>query len=141
MRLWLVPLEDLSDQHLLGQHKEIHMLFGCLDNPRFKNHPQVRFYDDKRPWLSLYHDDIVTELKYRFNTNHRSPVPRYSFGSTIFFPPCEWMLYDAADLRSRYNKRKNFYRWTNRPQPKWLWNEKEKKLGPIPLYVHVKKTV
>lgn len=34
MRMWMLPPQLLCRQHLLGEHKELHMLYGTLKRGR-----------------------------------------------------------------------------------------------------------
>lgn len=127
MRIWFLPFEELSDQHLLGQHKEWGLMNAMLQSPRFVKHPLVMFFRDKKPWLADYHDRAVEEMDHRYNHFHRyggrhpTPVPPgYELGLERWAPPREFILYDMLDIAARYQLAPaGKYRWTNRPQPEW----------------------
>lgn len=74
-RLWAVPPKYLCEQHLLGEHKEMHQEAGTL-----ANHPHgdaICYGHAKKAqvrvgWLEQRHDKLATELSRRGN-NHNSP--------------------------------------------------------------------
>lgn len=76
MRMWLVPPQVLCDQHLLGEHVELHMLVGSIQMGK-----NLRgFYDDQLIDVSQIvprHARLVKEMKRR-RMNHNSPLPKFS---------------------------------------------------------------
>jgi hypothetical protein len=148
MRIWLIKNEELSDMHLLGQHRESHMLFAMLNNKRFQSHPLVIFYRDKYNWLRAYHDSLVQEMDFRFDHlarnqgQHQTPVPsEISGGLSHWEVPPGWVEFDQKDLTQRYLKAPaKKYKWTKRIRPQWSYNLEALKcqLGDIPAYVLVK---
>jgi len=144
MRIWLVPLIELSDQHILGQHREWHMLHAMLNNSRFATHPLVLFYKGKKPWLRDFHHKLLREMNVRYQHNieaHLTPVPEgYETGCSFWPIDAMWIQYDRVDLAQRYMQRPNFFKWTNRVKPKWV-RESNIKLGPIPAYQFAKPEV
>lgn len=124
MRIWLVPIQELSDLHILGQHKEMHLFFSMLINPRFEKHPLVIFYKDKGLWLKKFHDDVVAEMAYRFGSPpiHATPTPLWlTTGLSEWDIPEEWIHYDRVDLAYRvqhsvYGK----YKWKYRDMPDYI---------------------
>jgi len=140
MRIWLVPPDELSDQHLLGQHRELHMLFAMIENPRFKNHRMVSFYRDKTAWLKRFHELLVDEIKYRFRKRgeHKTPAPTIRRLSRKWEPPEGWIEFDQIDLARRYQSETRFqYRWTRREIPEWVENKRALAavLGQIPAHL------
>lgn len=143
MRIWLVPTDELSDQHLLGQHRELHMLFAMITNPRFTNHRMVSFYRDKTSWLYRFHEELVRELDHRFNHSkknggHGTPAPDLGLVSRKWEPPEAWIEFDQVDLARRYQSETRFeYRWTRRMKPDWAENHRAiyANLGHIPAHL------
>lgn len=75
MRMWMVPTEIMCDRHLLGEHHEIHMLEGCLENDK-----------DITPFLGglvlpekmhARHAAIIYEMEQR-GFKHNSPLTSLS---------------------------------------------------------------
>lgn len=141
VRLWLVPFEELSDLHVLGQHKEWGLMREMLQNPRFQNHNLVWYFKNKRPWLADYHDRIVEEMDVRFDHFrrnggvHNTPVPDdfIDAGLEHWVPPREWIMFDLISLAHRYQTApEGKYKWSNRPVPDWAQETlaAEAKLGP-----------
>lgn len=144
MRIWLVSHDELSDQHLLGQHRELHMLLAMFGNPRFTNHRMVAFWRDKFLWLYRYHESMVSEMDHRFGHSkkrggHPTPIkmPKRML-SRKWEPPEDWIEFDQIDLARRYQSETRFaYRWTRREKPDWAENTKAiyAELGHIPAHL------
>jgi len=71
MRMWNVPVVFLCDQHLLGEHRELHMFVGCISRGT-----SVRRYLDG---LLEVHNiqsrhDLLAEEMIRRGINHKSPL-------------------------------------------------------------------
>lgn len=74
-RLWALPTKYLCDQHLLGEHKEMHQEAGTL-----VNHPHGKAIMRGHAKLGQFqlslcesrHDALVTEMECR-GMNHDSP--------------------------------------------------------------------
>ena len=130
MRVWFVPLNELSDLHILGQHQEWHMLESMMRNPRFQNHPMVKFFSDKRSWLGKFHQALVDELEHRFdhlkryNGVHPTPIPLFFdkplVSEPIFIPATELIVKDKEDIVKRYRANPIKWKWTRRYPPEWL---------------------
>jgi hypothetical protein len=72
MRMWLVDPALLCRQHLLGEHKEVHMLAGCVR----KGKTLGRYLTDglvDPTLLRERHEQLVEEMGRR-GYNHRSPL-------------------------------------------------------------------
>jgi hypothetical protein len=148
MRIWVVPLNELSDQHILGQHQEWHMLEAMMRNTQFVRHPLVKFFRNHKAWLHKFHLDLVFEMWCRFKVtapaNHLSPSPFGSewreyllsnFHSPKIEWPLSWVAYDREDLRRRSLERKKLtFKKTSAPE--WWGKESDLAipLGPIPLH-------
>ena len=75
MRMWGVNTNILCRQHLLGEHKEVHMLVGCLN----KDKNIKGFIDLGHVQINLIkkrHNQLVKEMKKR-GYNHQSPLPEF----------------------------------------------------------------
>lgn len=72
MRMWLVPPEILCNQHLLGEHNEIHMFFGSL---KARKKLSGYFKNNLLEALSLFsrHEELVMEMRKR-NFKHLSDL-------------------------------------------------------------------
>ena len=145
-----MPLEELSDQHILGQHQEWHMLEAMMRSKQFANHPLVRFFREKKPWLHRFHQELVFEMWTRFGaTNpdlHRTPSPWFTWWSdyVVLYKhqpyinwPQSWIDYDREDLRRRSLERPKL-RFKKTSPPAWWRKESdlELPLGPIPIHAY-----
>lgn len=139
MRIWFVPFEEVSNQHVLGQHKEWGLMHAMLRNPRFRVHPLVQFFRSKKPWLADLHERLVVEMDHRFDHldrnggKHMTPVPRgYTKGDWQWQIPYDFILYDMIDLSKRYQVADKLtptkYKWTNRPRPEWTLDKLAKRV-------------
>lgn len=73
MRMWMVNPNLLCRQHLLGEHKELHMLAGSILRGRsIAGHLSRGQLDPSR--IRQRHDALVIEMTNR-GYNHRSPLP------------------------------------------------------------------
>ena len=80
-RINLVPPEELSDQHLIAEYREIFMVGSSLQrslrSPNWKNTKEsipkqftlnkghVKFFYDKGKYLSERYDELIKEMKRR----------------------------------------------------------------------------
>jgi len=72
MRQWLINPRHMCRQHLLGEHVEIHMMYGTM-----KQHKNVGGYIENNllepSSLRWRHDELVEEMQAR-GYNHKSPL-------------------------------------------------------------------
>jgi hypothetical protein len=75
MRIWCVPVCELDDHRLLGEHTELHAMFTILTQNRrgYRNHPQTKRFEDRVEQLVGRHEEQVAEMTARGFT-HRSPL-------------------------------------------------------------------
>lgn len=72
MRMWMVNPKLMCRQHLLGEHKEIHMFAGVLKKGTSINgYLKNKLIDTDN--LNSRHDELVTEMKAR-GYNHKTPL-------------------------------------------------------------------
>lgn len=73
MRMWMVDPRSMCDQHLLGEHVELHMLAGTLA----RRHSIDGYIDNgllEPASMQDRHARLVEEMDRR-GFNHRSPLP------------------------------------------------------------------
>lgn len=95
MRMWCLDTTKLCRQHLLGEHKELHMLVGSLN----KSKNIKGFITDGLVDTSLIiqrHNELVTEMESR-GYNHNSPLPDFKPVSLGYIDT----EYNKADLMDR----------------------------------------
>lgn len=77
MRMWMVNPEILCDQHLLGEHVELHMLVGHLKRGRL-----IKGYiksNAVEPLAIAQRHDILAREMVRRGMNHQSPIGHREF--------------------------------------------------------------
>lgn len=91
MRIWDLPVHELDDQHLLGEHAELHALWSILHRGgggSYANHPETRRWRGHRPALWRRHEEQVAEMAQRGWRGHRSPLPAVDIsGESDAWPP------------------------------------------------------
>ena len=74
MRMWMVDPRKMCDQHLLGEHVEIHMLAGTLRRKKsvagFITGGLIEIHN-----MESRHSELVIEMTRR-GMNHKSPLPK-----------------------------------------------------------------
>lgn len=75
MRVWDISPDKLCDNHLLGEHREIHAIWSIITKNKkgYCNHPEVKRWRGKLKALYKRHQKIVKEMKER-GFKHRSPL-------------------------------------------------------------------
>lgn len=85
MRMWMVDPKLLCRPHLLGEHKELHMVVGSLNNHRDGSIiGLIRSGFLELTSLRVRHDRIVEEMIAR-NWNHRTPIGVFRYPSISDF--------------------------------------------------------
>jgi len=76
MRMWNVNPELMCNQHLLGEHVEMHMFIGVINKNK-----SIKGYLDKGLVeihnIKKRHDSLAKEMKKR-GFNHKSELPEYN---------------------------------------------------------------
>jgi hypothetical protein len=77
MRIWFVPVEELDDRHLLGEHFELHVMANALirGGGGWFNHPATKMFRGKLGALYRRHEQQVAEMQRRGFTGHKTPFP------------------------------------------------------------------
>jgi hypothetical protein len=75
MRVWDVDVKRLCDQHLLGEHRELHAIWSILTNGRagYANHPETVRWRGRLAALYARHEQEVLEMGRR-GFRHASPL-------------------------------------------------------------------
>ena len=75
--MWNIKPEKMCNQHLLGEHVEMHMFIGCINKNK-----SIKGYLDKNLVevhnIKRRHSQLAKEMKKR-NINHKSELPKYKF--------------------------------------------------------------
>lgn len=75
MRMWMLVPNLLCDQHLLGEHVEIHMLVGALKKGKGINGFLRKGLLEPQNAMER-HESLTWEMKRR-GMNHASPLPEF----------------------------------------------------------------
>ena len=73
MRIWDISVEQLCNNHLLGEHRELHAIWSILINDKkgYSKHPETLRWQGKLKALYLRHEHQVKEMGKR-GFNHYS---------------------------------------------------------------------
>ncbi|MEX0920589.1 MAG: pyrimidine dimer DNA glycosylase/endonuclease V [Candidatus Pacearchaeota archaeon] len=97
-RMWNLPPEILCNQHLLGEHKELHQAVGSMNKGKsLKGHiemGQIEIHNIKKR-----HDELVTEMIKR-GFVHMSPLPKFKSFNAGYIDKD----FNKRDLISRCNQ-------------------------------------
>lgn len=73
--MWNIKPERMCNQHLLGEHVEMHMFVGCINKKKsiqgYLNNNLVEVHNIKKR-----HNQLAKEMKKR-SMNHKSELPNY----------------------------------------------------------------
>ena len=77
MRMWMVEPKLMCNQHLLGEHLELHMFVGTINNgTSVEGYVKNNLLETRS--LPSRHNEIVSEM-IRRGMNHKSPLPYYQY--------------------------------------------------------------
>lgn len=106
-RMWLVDPEMLCDNHLLGEHKELHQLVGHIqagNTAVIEGHASKNQIDTSK--ILERHEELVEEMERR-GFNHRSPLEyedELSLGEVDLDENLEDLLHRCEKCRHRYEE-------------------------------------
>lgn len=83
MRVWDLPVTALCDDHLRGEHRELHGIWNIitLDKRGYRNHPETQRWIGRLGALRRRHEEQVEEMGRR-GWNHKSPLPAAPAGES-----------------------------------------------------------
>jgi hypothetical protein len=77
MRMWMVKPSGMCNQHLLGEHCELHMFIGTLKKKiRIDGYIKNNLFEPKS--IESRHQELVDEMKQR-GMDHKSPLCDFSY--------------------------------------------------------------
>ena len=85
MRIWDIEPRYLCQQHLLGEHRELHGLWNILtQNKRgYRRHPETIRWEGKLAALYARHEALVEEMTRRGYQHHSPLDERFATGASI----------------------------------------------------------
>ena len=127
-RINVVPVSELSDQHLIAEYHELPRVLKqdiniadapekyCLGRGHMKWAKRHIGYTFNR-FLSL-----IVEMRYRgFDTNFSITGLNLDPSLEKYYEPTQDDIeLNRQRLREQYQMKPNWYRWTNRTKPDWL---------------------
>ena len=137
-RINLVPVEELADQHLIAEYREIFMILPALNRSleagtaregiphRYTlGEGHVKFFYNKGVFLLTRYRYLVREMKERgFKPSVVRVFPTWP---DDFFHGYTFNQEDVQVSRDRIiervHQRPDFYRWTKRPRPAYAGGE------------------
>lgn len=138
-RINLVPVQELADQHLMAEYRELPRIFGAVRKhvqvgkkvKDFKISPDyllgtghVTFFYDKLKYLANRHYDLVLECLRRginiSNTgiNDISDIPTEWCGE--YLPSTSEIELSQSRIIEKIQAKPDFYRWTSSVKPTWI---------------------
>lgn len=75
MRIWDINPKKLCNQHILGEHRELHAIWSILTNHKkgYSQHPETKRWVGKQAALYNRHAKLVKEILRR-GYRHQSPL-------------------------------------------------------------------
>ena len=127
-RINVIPVEELSDQHLVAEYRELPRVFNQYVSTT--NAPETYTLGTGHVRWAKKHDrycvgrfiELVSEMFARgFNPTFTADEKSYN-GCTgeDYTPTEEDIALNRARIKERYDAKPDFYRWTNREKPSWL---------------------
>ena len=126
-RINVVPVSELSDQHLIAEYHELPRVLkqniNTSDAPNKYCLGKGHMKWAKRFAMStaLRYLDLLEEMKHRgFNTNWSSAGIVIHDTHSCYKTTADDIELNRQRLREKYQMKPDWYRWTNRTKPDWL---------------------
>ena len=127
-RVNVVRVEELSDQHLLAEYRELPRIIKqhfdiesapikyCLG----KGH--IKWAKLHSAYIILRHNLICREMKFRgFTVNYPTKdLMDIWDGGHMYFPSINDIKLNQQRLIEKYKSKPKWYKWTNREKPKYF---------------------
>ena len=128
-RINVVPVEELSDQHLLAEYRELPRVIK--QNIDISDAPEkyclgvghMKWGRKHWAYCFLRFNELVREMQYRgFKTTYTvlpdGEIDTNTYGYYVVGP--EDIKLNIARLIEKYKNKPNWYRWTKREKPKYM---------------------
>lgn len=132
-RINLIPVEELSDQHLIAEYKElprcIKQNINILDAPRNYTLGKGHMKWARRNWnfLLARYSLICDEMDYRgFKRKYSAKdlydyfYSHYKFEKIIYIPSIVDLEISRNRIKEKLLLKPEFYKWTNREKPNYI---------------------
>ena len=128
-RINVVPVEELSDQWLLAEYRELPRViegeFNISDAPdRYclgKGH--VKWAKKHSYWIISRYFELCDELEYRGFAVNNKPVELLKLWNgkgDWYYADIDSLYINVKRLIEKYKLKPNYYKWTKREKPQWL---------------------
>jgi deoxyribonuclease (pyrimidine dimer) len=133
-RINVIPVEELADQHLMAEYRELPMVMSSLRRTLLSkngwqldkvptqytlNKGHVYFFTNKKQFLRERFCALIQELKFRgYSINPNNRVIDWRVFDTV--PQISWkptpgdIKINAERIYIRISQKPNWYRWTHR---------------------------
>jgi len=132
-RINTVPVEELADQHLWAEFRELPRMASFYEKTVKKqrdipkkfllNTGHMTFFLDKIKFLEERHKQLTAELIHRkmsFSNKEPFVMPQGKFEPNDWMPTEHDHEISRERLLEKIQQKPNFYRWTSRPKPNWV---------------------
>lgn len=132
-RINLIPVEELSDQHLIAEYKELPRCIiqdiNILDAPRIYTLGKGHMKWARRNWYFLLNrfSLICSEMDYRgFKRKYSAKdlydyfYSHYKFEKIVYIPSSVDLKISRDRIKEKLFLKPAFYKWTNRNKPDYI---------------------
>lgn len=126
-RINLVPVTELSDQHLLAEYRELPRVLK--QNINTKDAPTLyKLGSGHVKWAKRYSKfvyyrfyELVDEMQYRGFKTTFTEIPKSLVGTGLdYTASLDDLLVSTYRLVTKYREKPSFYRWTKRNKPNYM---------------------
>lgn len=127
-RINLVPVEELADQHLMAEYRELPRMaaFATKTVKKLSDIPKkftlnaghMTFFLNKGTYLEERHKEIVDELKrrgYKLSIEEPFEMNRRFRQDDTWEPTVEEIETSRERIREKLEMKPSFYRWSRKP--------------------------
>lgn len=131
-RINVIPVRELSDQHLIAEYRELPRVIkqniNICDAPDCYTLGPGHMKWAARYWkytINRFYE-LCDEMQYRGFAVNYNPLGLDKYTPQLHGKGEDYIVSDQdialnrTRIREKYNKKPTFYRWTRRPRPKWL---------------------
>ena len=129
-RINVIPVEELSDQHLIAEYHELPRVLkqdiNIADAPEnyCLGRGHMKWAKRHSIFIARRYGQLLREMRHRgFKTNFTDSGPAL-FTSQMrdydYAPTDSDIKLNRLRIREKYNMKPNWYRWTKRTKPSWL---------------------
>lgn len=128
-RINVVPVQELSDQWLIAEYRELPRVIKGDFN--LKNAPErytlgkghVKWAKAHACWTMARYFELCDEMEYRGFKISNSAGNLYELWNgkgDVYYVSMADIFINVDRLRAKYKLKPNYYKWTGREKPEWL---------------------